>query len=106
GPRRRRRGPGGVGGSAPDTPGAALLASLGKQGRDFLDLVIDCDAHVDEPAFREPGDDSLLHALQTDLLTWRGGDGRIAIAPDDRSIQVHVCHGRMREVEVLYDQLL
>src|SRR4029077_6758498 len=34
-PRRTRAG--GVAGSAPDTPGAALLASLGKQGRDFLD---------------------------------------------------------------------
>jgi exodeoxyribonuclease V gamma subunit len=44
-----------VAGGAPETPGAALLASLGKQGRDFLDLVIDCDPHVDEPAFREPG---------------------------------------------------
>ena len=103
-PRRTRAG--GVEGGAPETPGAALLASLGKQGRDFLDLVIDCDPHVDEPAFREPGDDSLLHALQTDMLTLRAGDGRIAIAPDDRSIQVHVCHGPMREVEVLYDQLL
>ena len=40
------------------------------------------------------------------MLTLRAGDGRIAIAPDDRSIQVHVCHGPMREVEVLYDQLL
>ena len=104
--RPRRTGAGGVAGGAPETPGAALLASLGKQGRDFLDLVIDCDPHVDEPAFREPGDDSLLHALQTDMLTLRAGDGRIAIAPDDRSIQVHVCHGPMREVEVLYDQLL
>ena len=103
-PRRTRAGE--VAGGTPETPGAALLASLGKQGRDFLDLVIDCDPHVDEPAFREPGDDSLLHALQTDMLTLRAGDGRIAIAPDDRSIQVHVCHGPMREVEVLYDQLL
>ena len=25
---------------------------------------------------------------------------------DDCSVQVHVCHSRMREVEVLYDQLV
>jgi exodeoxyribonuclease V gamma subunit len=102
-PRRSRSGA--VAGGTPDAPGAALLASLGKQGRDFLDLVIDCDPHVDEPAFRAPGDDSLLHALQTDMLTLRAR-ARATVAPDDRSIQVHVCHGPMREVEVLYDQLL
>jgi exodeoxyribonuclease V gamma subunit len=89
-----------------DSPGASLLASLGKQGRDFLDLVIDCDPHVDEPAFREPGDDSLLHALQADMLTLRVRDGRMRVAAGDRSLQVHVCHGPMREVEVLYEQLL
>ena len=30
----------------------------------------------------------------------------LALAPDDSSIAVHACHGPMREVEVLYDQLL
>jgi exodeoxyribonuclease V gamma subunit len=102
--RRPRRGA--LAAVAPDAPGASLLASLGKQGRDFLDLVIDCDPHVDEPAFREPGDDSLLHGLQTDMLTLRAPAGRMPVAPGDRSLQVHVCHGPMREVEVLYDQLL
>ena len=28
------------------------------------------------------------------------------LAADDRSIEVHVCHGPMREVEVLHDRLL
>src|SRR5262249_56467512 len=44
--------------------------------------------------------------LQTDMLTLRVRDGRMRIAAGDRSLQVHVCHGPMREVEVLYDQLL
>src|SRR5262245_24026147 len=93
-------------GVPPAEPGAALLASLGRQGRDFLDLVVECEPHREEAAFVDPGDDSLLHALQSDLLTLRERADRIAVAPDDRSLQVHVCHGTMREVEVLHDQLL
>jgi len=28
------------------------------------------------------------------------------IKPQDRSVQIHVCHSPMREIEVLHDQLL
>ncbi len=86
--------------------GAPLLATLGRQGREFLDLVLECEPHREDEAFVDPGDDCLLHALQSDMLTLRARVGRRAIAPDDRSVQVHVCHGAMREVEVLHDQLL
>jgi exodeoxyribonuclease V gamma subunit len=89
--------------------GNNLLAACGKQGRDFLTLLLDCDPH-EMVAFEEPGEDSLLHCLQTDILHLRnrGEDGtsRTSIRADDRSIQIHSCHGPMREVEVLYDQLL
>jgi exodeoxyribonuclease V gamma subunit len=89
--------------------GNNLLAACGKQGRDFLTLLLDCDPH-DEAVFDEPGEDSLLHCLQTDILHLRNrGEEEAARTPirsDDRSIQVHSCHGPMREVEVLYDQLL
>jgi exodeoxyribonuclease V gamma subunit len=89
--------------------GNSLLAACGKQGRDFLGLLLDYDPHEME-AFEEPGEDSLLHCLQTDILTLRnrGEDGapRTCLGSDDRSVQVHSCHGPMREVEVLYDQLL
>ena len=89
--------------------GNELLAACGKQGRDFLTLLLDCDPH-EETGFDEPGEDSLLHCLQTDILRLsnRGADesARTAIRPDDRSVQIHSCHGPMREVEVLYDQLL
>ena len=87
-------------------PGHPLLASLGKQGRDFLDLLLRTRApHREEEAYVEAGDDSLLHAFQTDLLTLREREGRLPVSRDDRSLQVHVCHGPMREVEVLHDQL-
>ncbi len=85
--------------------GPPLLASLGRQGREFLDLVLDYP-HREEEAFASPGDDGLLHTLQSDILTLRTREQRAAVAADDRSLQVHVCHGPVREIEVLHDQLL
>ena len=89
--------------------GNSLLAACGKQGRDFLGLLLDYNPHELEE-FEESGEDSLLHGLQTDILTLRnrgeGGAPRSHLRSDDRSVQVHSCHGPMREVEVLYDQLL
>ena len=89
--------------------GNSLLASLGKQGKDFLRLLQECDPGEEE-AFEEPGEDSLLHSLQSDILNLRNlGEAPAShrlVTPDDRSIQVHSCHSPMREIEVLYDQLL
>jgi exodeoxyribonuclease V gamma subunit len=60
----------------------------------------------------------LLERVQADIFELRdrsadkrsadGGsaDQREPVAADDRSIQIHRCHGAMREVEVLHDQLL
>lgn len=89
--------------------GNTLLASLSGQGRKFLDLLQEY-AMEHEQAFLKPGEQTLLCTLQTDLLELRehapwllpatpgaGGDG---------SLQIHACHSPMREVEVLYDQLL
>ena len=87
--------------------GHPLLASLGKQGREFFDALAEC-AEV-RPLFEaEPRRDSLLHLLQADILELvdRRSAGKLAISPDDRSLQIHVCHSPMREVEVLRDQLL
>ncbi|MCB1918397.1 MAG: exodeoxyribonuclease V subunit gamma [Candidatus Competibacteraceae bacterium] len=91
------------------TVGNPLLASLGKQGRDFIDLLPGYP-RVESDHFVEPGSDSLLHCLQADILHLRerGTDEHppLSLRPDDRSLQIHVCHGPMREVEVLHDQLL
>lgn len=57
----------------------------------------------------EPGTDSLLAALHSDLLHGqeRGLSAPpLTIAARDRSLQVHACHSPLRELEVLYDQLL
>lgn len=88
--------------------GNKLLASWGRQGRDFLELLL--DYQVEHIEYLEPAaDGTLLEGLQSDILRLvnRGGDGvRAQLADDDRSLQVHSCHSRMREVEVLHDQLL
>jgi exodeoxyribonuclease V gamma subunit len=94
---------------ASDTMGNRLLASLGTLGRDFIGLIQARQPRV-HARFVEPGEDTLLHCLQSDILDGRPR-GTMAcpatpLRADDRSVQVHVCHSRRREVEVLYDQLL
>ena len=92
------------------TVGNPLLASLGKQGRDFIDLLQSYPATLKEYEYYEtPTGNTLLHYLQTDILELRrrGEDSaKTRIATDDYSIQIHTCHSPQREVEVLHDQLL
>jgi exodeoxyribonuclease V gamma subunit len=89
--------------------GNSLLASMGMLGRDFFDAIIDLGCQEEE-LFRDPGEDTLLHRIQSDILNLRdrGGEGssRQEIEAGDASIQVHSCHSPMREVEVLQDALL
>lgn len=86
--------------------GNPLLASLGRRGREFIDLIQEFQTNEIEQ-WVEPGDDTLLHAVQGDILDLRApGASAWPCNDDDRSVQIHSCHGPMREVEVLYDQLL
>lgn len=91
--------------------GNPLLASLGKLGRDFSDTVVEIGevAVAQEDLYGEPNGDSLLAGIQSDILNLLGaGEGveKRSFNPDDRSVQIHSCHSPMREVEVLYDNLL
>lgn len=87
-----------------------LLASLGQQGRDFINAV--AASGINEPvaghAFVAPQTGSVLAALQSDLLTQtvRTPAEKIRVAVSDNSVQLHVCHSPLREIEVLHDQLL
>ncbi|MCX5896406.1 MAG: exodeoxyribonuclease V subunit gamma, partial [Proteobacteria bacterium] len=96
--------------------GNSLLASMGRLGRDFLGMIIDYNPDV-YACFAAPENDSLLHAIQSDILAMvdRGAAHeeaapRTAVAEDalrsDASLRIHSCHSPMREVEVLYDILL
>ncbi|AKH19873.1 exodeoxyribonuclease V subunit gamma [Sedimenticola thiotaurini] len=88
--------------------GNPLLASMGGQGSDFLASLLNYDPGATE-AFIEPSGESLLHRLQRDILHAAEMDEWPDDAPvhgEDRSLQFHLCHSPMREVEVLHDQLL
>lgn len=92
----------------PDAPG--MLAGLGKLSRDFQH-VLEEECQYEEPAgdlFVDPGTDSLLHGLQSDLLTLTtrpAEEPPLSLSPSDRSVTVHVCHSPTRELEVLRDQI-
>ncbi|CAB1368838.1 exodeoxyribonuclease V subunit gamma [Denitratisoma oestradiolicum] len=86
--------------------GHGLLGSLGTVARQFFDQA--SDAALMEEAFTEPdgqGASTLLQRLQADMLDLREPAAPGAM-PVDGSLQIHVCHGPMREVEVLHDRLL
>ena len=89
--------------------GNPLLASLGKLGRDFQNLIIEAEPTVSTGSERyvEPGDGTLLGAVQSDILNLRGGDREGPVyRPERFHIQVHSCHSPLREIEVLNDQLM
>lgn len=84
--------------------GHPLLASLGKQGRDFFDTLAAGSA---DPVslFMPPEGDSLLARLQQDMLSLSAPAANPDQPPDD-SIVCHIAHSPMRELEILKDQLL
>ena len=91
--------------------GHALLVSCGRLAADALDVMTQqleaMGIGEREPAgdlHRDSGTDTLLGRLQDDILSGRPGDH--AGCESDDSITIHACHGPMREVEVLHDQLL
>jgi exodeoxyribonuclease V gamma subunit len=89
--------------------GNRLLAAWGRQTQAHIDLLLQDDtaAGIDDAAFAPSEGANLLARLQNAILDLtdlaRGG---VALAADDRSIEVHVCHSLTRELEVLQDQLL
>jgi exodeoxyribonuclease V gamma subunit len=91
-------------------PSNRLLASWGREVRE-LQLVLasggESIEHHHELAADEPPR-TLLEAIQRDI---RADRQPLAVPenrldPNDRSIQVHACHGRARQVEVLRDAVL
>ncbi|MGO4775480.1 exodeoxyribonuclease V subunit gamma, partial [Lysobacter sp. 2RAB21] len=96
-----------------------LLQAWGAAGRDFMAVLggyevvhpsgeIAAYADPEESRHDDPARDSLLQRLQRDLLHRRALPSRPWRAQLDRadaSVQVHACHTRLREVQVLHDQL-
>ncbi len=97
------------GGTSYFEAGNPLLASFGRVGKDFFEtLISDCGEVDYADTFVDPGEDCLLHAIQGDILQLRDRrkDGGSIVPQGDDSLRIHSCHSAMREVEVLYDQLL
>ncbi len=83
-----------------------LLASLGKQGREYIDQFYDNQYEmVDNHQFEEINPDSLLNRVKNNILQL-SQDPLEIVLPDDNSIQVVSCYSELRELQVLHDRLL
>lgn len=97
-----------------------VLTALGRLARDSAELLIEAGA-IDiemeptlarEGAFPEPGESTVLTALQSDILHLRPPSEvrerhpQRSLAPTDDSLTVHPCHGPIRQVEALREVLL
>jgi len=101
GPVRRHADPSAA---APQHP---LLSSLGRDARE-LQLVLARAPAVDHHYRLEQEPTTLLRLLQRELQQDRRPERgtRTVLEPDDRSIQVHACHGPARQVDVLREVLV
>ncbi|HJQ06516.1 MAG TPA: exodeoxyribonuclease V subunit gamma [Nocardioides sp.] len=87
--------------------GLPLLATLGRDTRELQRLLGTVD-HADVPlAATEQQPDTLLSWLQHDLRANAPVPHQTRqLRDDDRSVQLHACHGAARQVEVLREVLL
>ncbi len=96
-------------------PANRLLASWGHDARELQLVLGAAGEHVEHHHPVEQGEDTLLARIQADVRADRSppgpplpgeADRRPPLAAEDRSVQVHACHGRARQVEVLRDAIL
>ncbi len=91
-----------------------LLASWGRDAREMQLVVSTPTAESFDVGRRSREVATLLGRIQADIRANRapagrstnGADQRRIVTSDDRSIQIHACHGRSRQVEVLRDAIL
>jgi exodeoxyribonuclease V gamma subunit len=93
-----------------------LLASWGRDAREMqLVLAGSAEPGADHHHPVEHAAGTLLARIQADVRGDRPPpgpplhdepDARPALSEDDRSIQIHSCHGRARQVEILHDAIL
>ncbi|MDR2880925.1 MAG: exodeoxyribonuclease V subunit gamma, partial [Azoarcus sp.] len=88
--------------------GNRLLAAWGKQTQAQVESLFEGENPVLENAEFVPHTGfHLLARLQNAFLDLRELEaGSIRMDDDDRSIELHLCHSRIRELEVLHDRLL
>ncbi|PIE68529.1 MAG: exodeoxyribonuclease V subunit gamma [Deltaproteobacteria bacterium] len=89
-----------------------LLASLGRQGRDLQNIMVEIDFAMEFASYTDPVEMAkeekrrprLLEIVQSDLLAGRVHFGQISCY--DSSLRIISCHSRLRELEVLRQHLL
>lgn len=90
-----------------DNQGNPLLATWGKQGKEFLNLLLEQEPDAVIPFYQDFESDNLnlLNQLKQAILHF---EHRYAFrhAESDHSLTVASCHSKMREVEVLHNYLL
>lgn len=92
--------------------GNPLLASMGKQGQDFIDKLISIqdqglsEDYVDSSHHDNHKYTTLLSSIQQGIHDLREPELISSFHKNDTSIEIHSCHTVMREVEVLHDQIL
>lgn len=94
--------------------GHPLLASWGRMGQHFMLSLEDEHAQVDVRHFEDETDnpelDTRLHRVQESIRqldpSLIGEEADAGAAREDRSLRIHACHTRLRELEVLRDALL
>lgn len=88
--------------------GNRLLAAWGQQTQAHIGLLFEGEREVVEDAVfaPQPGRHLLarLHNAILDMVEL--APASVELAENDRSIELHVCHSRTRELEVLHDRLL
>ncbi len=99
--------------------GNRLLAAWGRQTQALVDGLIELDGDgtngdgtngdgiTDDGVYVPHRGRSLLAQVHNSILDLTElAPGSLSIAPDDRSLELHVCHSLTRELEVLQDRLL
>lgn len=90
-----------------------LLASWGKQGRDYIGLLYDYDVpELYQHRFQQidlfvpPAGEQLLQLVQRNILELTPLPEQPETRTADQSLAFHLAHSPQREVEILHDQLL
>ncbi|WP_087543018.1 exodeoxyribonuclease V subunit gamma [Acinetobacter sp. WCHA29] len=87
-----------------------LLTRLGKQARDHFSLLSQlagAEEGIWEDLFVDYFPETLLGKVQSDIFYLAEPQaGQYELAAEDESIQIHVCHSSIRQLEVLKEQLL
>ena len=92
--------------------GQPILASLGQLGRDYFELLNDVENLQTFDIFSEPDQKTNLGFVKNQIFNLSYSEEDVLsekhsreTVRSDQSIQIHSCHSRTREIEVLKDQI-